>query len=67
MKKQLGFVLFREGGEGFGVVVPKHRCQPDNPAGYRQLQEEIKMAHITPDLQQRASTCQPVFQKCFIL
>lgn len=66
MKKQLGFVLFGE-GEGSGVVVPKHQCQPDNPAGYWQLQEEVKVAHTTPDLQQPASTSQPVFQKCFIL
>lgn len=40
MKKQLGFMLFRE-GEGFGVVVPKNQCQPDNPAGSDwQLQEK---------------------------
>lgn len=67
MKKQLGFVLFRE-SEGFGVVVPKNQCQPDNPAGSDwQLQEEIKVAHVAPDLEQPASTCQPVFQKSFIL
>lgn len=53
--------------EGFGVVVPKHQCWPDKPAGYWQLQEEIKVAHITPDVQDTASTCQPVFQKYFIL
>lgn len=67
MKKQLGYMLFRE-GEGFGVVVPKNQCQPDNPAGSDwQLQEKIKAAHVVPDLEQPASTCQPVFQKCFIL
>lgn len=60
-------MLFRE-GEDFGVVVPKNQCQPDNPAGSDwQLQERIKVAHVTPDLEQPASTCQPVFQKCFIL
>lgn len=59
-------MLLRE-GEGFGVVVPKNQCQPDNPAGSDwQLQEKIKVAHVAPDLEQPASTCQPVFQKCFI-
>lgn len=67
MKKQLGFMLFKK-GEGFGVVIPKNQCQPDNPAGSDwQLQEKIKVAHAAPDLEQPASTCQPVFQKCFIL
>lgn len=60
-------MLFGE-GEGFGVVVPKNRCQPDNPAGSDwQLKEKIKVAHVAPNLEQPASTCQPVFQKCFIL
>lgn len=61
MKKQLKFLLFME-GEGFGMVVPKHQCQPGNSAGCWQLQEEIKVAHITPDLQQPALTCQLVFR-----
>lgn len=61
MKKQLKFVFFRE-GEGFGRVVPKHQCQPGNSAGCCQFQEEIKVAHITHDLQQPASTCQFVFR-----